>query len=139
MRHPAPRRTTRTDLAAAASVVLAVVYLTGCGGDEAPEEARAFCSALKTIEELEDDGQEAFAEALVSVDEVAPPEVADDTAFLVTFIEFGTEIGGLPAEKQETALEEFSAMQPQFDAALVAVEDYAKSNCPNLEESFFGS
>ncbi len=127
------------DRGVVASVVLAVVGLTACGGDAAPAEAQEFCSALKTIEELEDDSAEAFAEALARADAVAPDEVADDTAFLVMFIELGASMGDLPAEEQAAAIDEFGAMQPEFDAALVAVEDYAKPNCPDLEDSFFQS
>jgi len=140
MRHPAHHRNNRTDLAAVASIVLAVVWLTGCGGEKMPAEAREFCSALKTVEELEVDATtvDAFADALVQVNAVAPADVADDTAALVSFIERSTAIGELPAEEQSAAIEDLAGQQSDFDAAVAGVEGYARENCPDLQESFFG-
>lgn len=120
-----------------------VVALASCGGgaDSAAGDTESFCSALGALDEVESDIDDlnAFVDGLIRVDEAAPDEIADDTSTLRQFIERSAEISELGADEQAAAIEEFGALQTDFDAAVNNVEDYARSNCPDLDEGFFGS
>ena len=129
-----------------ATVMAFVVALAACGGGSASDDAPArgtesFCSALGALEDVESDldNAEPFVDGLVRIEDAAPDEIVDDASTVRQFIERSAEIGRLGADEQAQAIEEFGALQGDFDVAVKNVEDYARSNCPDLDESFFGS
>ncbi len=140
-RHPTSRL-------AVATVTFLVGALAACGGvsdsdpgDSATGGTESFCSALAALEDIESDidNPDPFVEGLVRVEDAAPEDIADDTSTVRQVIERSGEISKLDAEDQAAAIEEFATLQAGFDAAAKNVEDYARLNCPDLEESFFGS
>lgn len=119
------------------------LFVASCGGsdDAAGGDVESFCSALAVLEDIDTSGEDIdpFVEGLRDVDDAAPAEVAGDTAQLLLFIERSAEISNLTGDEQLAALEEFDGLEADFDAAASNFEDYARANCPDLEESFFGS
>jgi hypothetical protein len=135
-RHHTPRL-------AVATATFLVGALAACdgGADSDSGGTESFCSALAALEDIETDidNPDPFVEGLVRVEDAAPDEIADDTSTVRQVIERGGEINKLDAEDQAAAIEEFGTLQAGFEVAAKNVEDYARSNCPDLEESFFGS
>lgn len=119
--------------------------LAACGGEADSEDsgADAFCAALAALDEIESSDSESetdpFVDGLVTLDDAAPDEIADDTATVRRVIERSAEINELAPEEQEAAVAEFASQQEAFDTATKNIEDYARSNCPDLDESFFDS
>ena len=108
----------------------------GSGGD-----AEEFCVALADAQAQVTSaaGPQDVADAFRGIADVAPDEISDATDRLIDFIEQGAAISSLPEAEQSDAIAAVSAQEADYTAAAGEVETYARENCANLDDSFFGS
>ncbi len=114
-----------------------VVSTDGSGASDG--EASEFCLALEELNESSPADQQTFADGFVDLADAAPDEVSDATATLRDFFMAAADAAELPAGEVEAALEELSVREAEFTEATEQIEEYARANCDNLGEDFYGT
>jgi hypothetical protein len=123
------------------TLCLAVSSLAACAGGsdaEEPVDPAEFCAALAQLDTVESGGQE-FVDALARLDRAAPGEIAEATGELLGFVEASSAIGALEGDERTDAIDDLTAREGDFDAAVTSLESYSVANCPDLGEALFGS
>jgi hypothetical protein len=131
------RRSHRPWLALAAGAVLT---LAACGSDDggAGGSTGAFCDEMASLAASGDDTSDAEnLAALQSVADAAPSEISDEMDQLVDAFEKLQSFDPEAASEEEMA--DFMALASDLDEPSARIEEYAKENCPDLPDDFFGS
>lgn len=110
------------------------------GGGEAGGSSEEFCTALEEADSQAGVGTDVDATVAVfeGIDEAAPAEISEATGALLDFFARGAEIAELPEEERADAALEFAELEQDFTEATEQIETYARENCDNLGDDFFG-
>lgn len=116
----------------------AALTLGACGDDDGGGggSTDAFCDELAKLADAGDDTtEEEDLEAIRAVAEVAPGEISDEMDQLVeTFEQI---LAFDPETASEEEFDEFLAIAGDIEETSIAVEDFARENCPDLPEELF--
>ena len=134
------RRAPRPIRLAVGLAAVSALTLAACDGDSdsSGSNTDAFCEEITALAGSGDDTtEEEGLEAFRSIADVAPDEISDEMDQLVEAFEQLQTFDPEAASEDEIA--EFVAIAEGLDEASSTVEQFARDNCPDLPDDFFGT
>jgi len=120
----------------AATITLATfgaLAIGACGEPDDTSSEAAFCEAYDELGAAEPSGSSVPVGLYEALDTAAPDVISDDTGILLDFGREVENVLALPDDQQFDAATALEPLVPEFERAVLAVDEYATTTCAAFE------